>query len=483
MVFAARDFFEAGLRPPSLTSPPSSGPLFTYLSNRLFDSFNLPNGPVTYTYLMDPDLPDHDTLFSSIGLAPHGRAWITINEQWPHIKSDLDAGRLSPVALVLVKDHDVTKMGHNHQVLAWGYDLSANQDLSIHVYDPNAPLDDSVTVSLNIANPSATTDMFHSDGTRVWAFFQQQYSFVSPLGLQATGPAACVFPSASTVCTSRARLQYDTTWSLPASCPAVTGNWILEQIGGGAVPTAPEANTWAIGHQAEGAVVSGPAIGSTSSYVVCDAPDNCSRPFNLTVSDCHTQLDSVYVAYNRTLIATQGSSGYVTLEEVGPWMNYDYGVNAQGSVVSTNLPNASFNFGAGYSNNTACYPNCIGFMSMSVSPSFTSPAGDYTATVKVVDPATQIAVTSTVPIHVDPCTPPPESCGTNQCGDISGCGQTLHCGTCSTGNVCSNGYCCPSGTQWDGNACAPLCHCEPGFYCTVNGTCARNQTCKPGRCM
>jgi hypothetical protein len=85
-------------------------------------------------------------------LAPHGRAYITINEQWPLIKADLDAGRLSPMALVLVKTHDVTQIGHNHQVLACGYDLSASQDLTIHIYDPNAPNDDNVTVTLNVAS-------------------------------------------------------------------------------------------------------------------------------------------------------------------------------------------------------------------------------------------------------------------------------------------------------------------------------------------
>lgn len=181
MVFAARDFFEAGLSRPTLTTPPSSGPLFTYLSHRLFDSFNLPNGPLTYVTLMNPDLPDHDTWFSGF-LAPHGRAWTTIVDNWPFIKADLDAGRLSPMALILVKSHDPTQMGHNHQVLAYGYDLTPNQDLTIHVYDPNAPNDNNVTVTLNIQHPANTTDMFYA-GTRVWAFFAQQYVHQDPFGV------------------------------------------------------------------------------------------------------------------------------------------------------------------------------------------------------------------------------------------------------------------------------------------------------------
>ncbi|HKR59802.1 MAG TPA: hypothetical protein VJS64_08695, partial [Pyrinomonadaceae bacterium] len=54
MAHAARDYHEAGIPvPPDLTAP-SSGPLFNYLSKRLFDSFSLPAGPLRYVHLMDP---------------------------------------------------------------------------------------------------------------------------------------------------------------------------------------------------------------------------------------------------------------------------------------------------------------------------------------------------------------------------------------------------------------------------------------------
>jgi hypothetical protein len=181
MAFAVRDYFEAGLTRPAQTTPPSSGPLYDHIVGRLYDSFNLPGGPLTYLHLMNPDLPDHETWWS-MNFGPHGRGWVTIMEQWPGIRADLDAGRLSPIALIRVKSHDPFMMGQNHQVLAWGYDLIGN-DLTIYVYDPNEPNNDYVTISLNIGNPTATTDMFYSTGAPLFAFFRPAYGFTAPFGL------------------------------------------------------------------------------------------------------------------------------------------------------------------------------------------------------------------------------------------------------------------------------------------------------------
>jgi hypothetical protein len=196
MAFAARDFFQAGRQPPARTDSPNSGVLFDFLARRLFDSFELPVGPARYAALMSPDLPDHETAFSEIGLAPRGRAWVTIVEEWPKIRAGLDSGFPMPMALILLKDRDVFKMGHNHQVLAYGYDLDG-ADLSILVYDPNCPNDNSVRINLSLAEPRHTTAMSQtqrmSDGTEwrrdVFAFFSQGYSFVMPPAIPDPDPA------------------------------------------------------------------------------------------------------------------------------------------------------------------------------------------------------------------------------------------------------------------------------------------------------
>jgi hypothetical protein len=182
MAFATRDYFDAHMPIPSDRKAPSSGPLFDYLVKRLIDSFNLfflPPGPEIYYALMNPTLPDHETDLSKIGFAPHGRAWIMINNEWPKIKADLDSGHLSPIGLVETKSLDPFQLGMNHQVLAYGYDL-VGTDLTIYVYDPNHPNDDNVTMSLSIAKPNNTTDVTYSDGSTVWCFFRPIYLFANP---------------------------------------------------------------------------------------------------------------------------------------------------------------------------------------------------------------------------------------------------------------------------------------------------------------
>jgi hypothetical protein len=201
MAFAVRDYFEAAKPIPSDETNPTSGPLFDYIVERLFDSFNLllppppapappfvpvttpippfGPGPATYMWLMDPALPDHETVASNNGFAPRGKAWVMVHDTWPRIQSDIDTNVLSPVALVEVVSLDPTKMGHNHQVLAYGYDLDGT-DLSIRIYDPNRNDNDQVTMSLSVADPQHTTPVSYSDGSSVLCFFQQVYMHKAP---------------------------------------------------------------------------------------------------------------------------------------------------------------------------------------------------------------------------------------------------------------------------------------------------------------
>jgi hypothetical protein len=183
MVFTVRDYSEAGSPPPSDSTPPSSGPLYDYLVNRLYASFNLPFGPLRYMGLMNPALPDHETDFSRMGLAPHGRAWVMINEEWPRVRADIDNNRLSPLGLVSIKSLDPFQIGQNHQVLAYGYELdSAN--LVVWVYDPNYPNNNNLTISLSLADPQHTTSVSYSGSlggdNRVWCFFRPDYTYSSP---------------------------------------------------------------------------------------------------------------------------------------------------------------------------------------------------------------------------------------------------------------------------------------------------------------
>jgi hypothetical protein len=151
MVFAARDLFERGSPPPDDREPPALGsPLFGYLVRRLFHSFDLPWGPLRYYRWMAA--PDGAVLRHTVAL------------QWPRVRRELDAGRPAALGLIRPRTRNLLRLGENHQVLAWGYDLEASGALSIAVYDPNHAARDDVTLALNLREPggilSATGEAF-----------------------------------------------------------------------------------------------------------------------------------------------------------------------------------------------------------------------------------------------------------------------------------------------------------------------------------
>jgi hypothetical protein len=180
MAFAARDYFEAGRPPPPDAAPPKSGPLFDYLVDRLLDSFNLPFGPGRYLELMNPVLPDGEPILRWLGMGPHGRAWRMLQQEWPRIRGDLDAGRPSPLGLVMAKSLDPFDLKLNHQVLAYGYEIEGDR-LKLRLYDPNQPRRDDVVLSLSIANPRTSAGVLLSPtGRPVYSFFRVDYRPSTP---------------------------------------------------------------------------------------------------------------------------------------------------------------------------------------------------------------------------------------------------------------------------------------------------------------
>lgn len=176
MVFAARDYFEAHSPPPPDDTPPSSGVLFDYFVDRLIDSWNLPNGPTKYLEWMNRS--DHDIHPLPL-VTLRGLAWWTIEDEWPKIQQDIDEGRLSALGVVQTKSRNPFDLGHNHQVLAYGYDLQGD-DLAIYVYDPNEPKRDDMRLSLNIGSPTHTTAISYLPTRSVFGFFHVKYEFKSP---------------------------------------------------------------------------------------------------------------------------------------------------------------------------------------------------------------------------------------------------------------------------------------------------------------
>jgi hypothetical protein len=180
MVFAVRDYFEARRTPPVDTTPPGEGPLFDYLVDRLFDSFDLPLGPARYLELMSPLLPDGETIWSRFGVGPHGRSWQIVRDEWPKVRADIDAGHPSPIGLITIKSSDPFDLKDDHQVLVSGYDLDGSS-ITLHLYDPNQPGRDDIVLRFSSADPTRPQTLTMTpNGPPVFAFFRVTYSPATP---------------------------------------------------------------------------------------------------------------------------------------------------------------------------------------------------------------------------------------------------------------------------------------------------------------
>lgn len=189
MVFTVRDLYEFHQPPLTDTSPPASdSPLFKYIVSRLFTSFDLPDGVLKYYEWMNT--PDGDTnLWIAIR---HGVSWHTIVEEWPKVKADIDSGHPAPLGLVTVFSSNPAGLGQNHQVLAYGYDLDDNEDLTLHVYDPNTDPStaDGVMLKLNLSHPSNPSPISHNINIvhPVRGFVRVDYTPHDPSSLEPANP-------------------------------------------------------------------------------------------------------------------------------------------------------------------------------------------------------------------------------------------------------------------------------------------------------
>jgi hypothetical protein len=170
MVFAVRDLYEAHLSPPADTVPPAEATgFFAYLTRRLVESFDLPEGPLRYYQWMS--LPDEDTWVS------RGVWSMTVREEWPKVRDQLDRGKLCPLGLIRTRSSLPADLGKNHQVLAYGYEpVEPGRAVRIFLYDPNHP-DEEVQMSFD---PAAAGHLTYSSGEATRGFFLTRYKRTDP---------------------------------------------------------------------------------------------------------------------------------------------------------------------------------------------------------------------------------------------------------------------------------------------------------------
>lgn len=181
MVFAALDYWHAGLRPPPRRPTPAD-PLYGYLVRRLIDSWHVPAGVAQYYQWMN--LPDGDSGFDVLGwrvITVRGLASRTIVEQWPQIAAGLARGIPAALGLVTVASANPADLRRNHQVVAYDYQASAGK-FTVRVYDPNSGQRDDVYLRFDPGSPGKPAVFEHnlSISYPVRGFFRIEYDPAAP---------------------------------------------------------------------------------------------------------------------------------------------------------------------------------------------------------------------------------------------------------------------------------------------------------------
>ncbi len=194
MVFAALDYWHAGLAPPADRPAPAT-PLYRYVVRRLIDSWHLPAGVARYYLWMNLAGPDYRPRVLGQRVTLRGLRWRTIERHWPRVRASIDAGCPAALGVVTMASSQPGMLGRNHQVLAYGYDESGSV-ITVRVYDPNSGPSDDIRIRFDTAAPTSATVFEHNISIRwpVRGFFLTAYSPAAPPPVTASdapgGPSA-----------------------------------------------------------------------------------------------------------------------------------------------------------------------------------------------------------------------------------------------------------------------------------------------------
>jgi hypothetical protein len=181
MVFAALDYWHAGLPPPA-ARPSAGSPLYQFIVHRLIASWHIPAGVGRYYKWMN--VPDADYRLVPAGRARPGLRRLSVRQQWPLIRASIDAGQPAALGVVTVASPWPGLLGRNHQVLAYGYEQAGSR-VRVAVYDPNSGPDDGVAIAFDAdgrAGRPASAGFEHnlSIARPVRGFFLTDYSAAIP---------------------------------------------------------------------------------------------------------------------------------------------------------------------------------------------------------------------------------------------------------------------------------------------------------------
>ena len=137
MVWYVRERFEAGLPvPPDTQTPANGSPLFRALVRRQVLSLDWLRMPLRFWWIG--------------ALSPERATRRSLEVEWPRVRADIDAGRLSMVGLVRHTGFNPFHLAQSHQVLAFAYEV-AGDSATLRIYDPNWPSRDDLALTIDAA--------------------------------------------------------------------------------------------------------------------------------------------------------------------------------------------------------------------------------------------------------------------------------------------------------------------------------------------
>jgi hypothetical protein len=184
MSYAALDCYYSNTLVPFMTDSdyPSSGgvpadgtPLADYIFHRQVDSFLTPSAAKLVTWSVAPDVGN---------VFVRGVMRWSREDEFAKLRASIDAGKPAPLGLIVARD--LNGLAHNHQVVAWGYEVSpANEGITLYLYDNNHP-DQEVTLQSDRNTPGFQ----QSTGEQWRGFFVQDYSMQRPPANIAIAPVS-----------------------------------------------------------------------------------------------------------------------------------------------------------------------------------------------------------------------------------------------------------------------------------------------------
>lgn len=177
MSWTALERFYGGIPIPRDVGQPSEGDaLYDEIWNAQVDS--VPAGTLwkIYKWQMSPDLSHRSNPLHSLGHRTQ--------RAWPSVKGSLDASK--PVTITLVASSNDANLKHledSHRVVAYAYDVAsivegegapkgADSKVTIWIYDPNYPDEDSVKLTFYLGAERSSIRLRHSKGDEFHGFFK-----------------------------------------------------------------------------------------------------------------------------------------------------------------------------------------------------------------------------------------------------------------------------------------------------------------------